>query len=360
MRWWIIVLVLTSGCARSTLHQVPVGATVELPQDHAPHEWAQTEWWHVHADVVDVATGEPLSVFAGFIMERTDLDRAAFIPIRLAINPYHAAYCQLFEDGRARAAGRYNFPLRFAARFVGDGLDLRMHKWRIAFDQGVVILKTRVGRDQIELRLTPTRPATLPGAGGRITLVPDTLHMWMQWENMEVTGSIRRGKEVRWLEGIGFFKHQWGRLYHADVQGFEWFSFDLPDGRAMVIAWIGMNDVRGVVGSQAWISSGGTPQPLAIEDLSVTVLKEWRSPATGATWPTHWRIEGAGLELTVSALTNDQEILIFPAPFYVGPARAVGTFNGAPADWPAFIEHVGAFAPIVRPLYKSQSPPETP
>jgi len=348
-----------AACASTHLHQVPAGERVELPNDHAPHEWAQTEWWHVHADVRDVETGEPLHLFAGFVVERTELDRAAGLPIAPLINPYQVAYVKLVSAGKSKTSARYNFPSLRPARFVGDRLDLRQAGQRVAAEDGAVTLEGRAGRHRVRLRLTATQPATLPGGGGETEVVRGTRQLWYQEERMAVSGMWRDGPDVRWVEGTGFFKHQWGRLYDPDVDGFEWFSADLPDGRSLVVVVIHEGNDRHAPGSMAWISeAGGEPTDLDVDQIEVTPVSGWTSPRSGATWPIAWTIRGAGLFLTVESTVEDQELTVFPAPFYAGPARMVGLVDDEPVDVTAFIEQVGAWSPALRPLYRSDPPPE--
>jgi predicted secreted hydrolase len=348
---------LLAGCASIPLHQVPADRQVELPDDHGPHDWAQTEWWHVHAHMTDVETGEPVDLFAGFVVERTDLDRAVGLPIAPVVNPYHVAYVQVVAADGARTSARYNWPIR-DARFEGDGLDLRHTGQRIAWERDTVVFEGRAGRHKMRLKLLPTQPETVPGDGGAIEIVPGTRHLWYQAERMEVSGLWQDGGTTRWVEGTGFFKHQWGRLYDPDVEGFEWFSMDLPDDRSLVVVLVHEGGRRGVPGSRAFVTErGGRPVPLDVDAIDLRWLKTWRSPRTGARWPVAWHIEGAGLDLVVETAVDDQELTVFPAPFYAGPARARGTVQGEEVDVVAFVEHVGGFQPALRPLYRSDPPP---
>ena len=357
----LLAALLLTGCATMPLHQVPAGERIALPDDHAPHDWAQTEWWHVHAHLEDLETGEPVDLFAGFIVERTDLDRAVGLPIGPVVNPYHVAYVQVVADGEAKTSARYNWPAIRDAEFVGDGLDLRQHGRRVAWQRDTVSFAGQAGRHNLRLKLRPTQPATLAAGGRAIEIVPGTKHLWYQFERMEVDGVWQDGRRTRWVEGEGFFKHQWGRLYDPDVQGFEWFSMDLPDGRSLVVVMVHEGGRKQVPGSRAWVSEGGgTPVPLDIDAIALRHLRTWRSPRTGAKWPVAWHIEGAGLDLVVEAQTDDQELTVFPAPFYAGPARARGMVDDQPVDVVAFVEHVGGFQPALRPLYRSDPPPEAP
>ena len=349
-----------AGCATASLHQVPRDATVSLPVDHGPHAWAQTEWWHLHADVHDVETGEPLHLFAGFVVQRTALDRVAGLPVAPVSDPYHLAYVQLVSDDGARGSARYGWPALKRPRFVGDALDLRHAEQRIAWDGGSVTLEARVGDQRVALRAEATRPATLLQDGRPIELVPDTRHLWYQDEGMRVSGRWTDGKRVRWVEGTGFFKHQWGRIYDDDVTGFTWISGDLPDGRALVVVRI--HRTRAAPKLLAWTTlGGGRPDPLDVDAIELSSIGRWLSPRTGKRWDSAWALRGEGLDLTVRALFDEQELAVFPAPMHVGPARATGTIDGQQVDLIVFMEQVGGERDHpLRFLFRSKPPPEPP
>lgn len=355
-----LTLPLVAGCATTGLHQVPEDARVSLPADHGPHDWAQTEWWHLHADVVDVETGEPMHLFAGFVVQRTDLDKVAGLPVAPVSNPYHLAYVQVVSADGAVSSARYGWPAIRKPRFVGDGLDLRHGGRRIAWDAGSVTLAARAGPHRVALRAETTRPATTPYDGKPIELVPGTRHLWYQDEGMHITGRWREGRTVRWVEGTGFFKHQWGRIYSQDVTGFTWLSGDLPDGRALVLVRIYSKHAAPKV--LAWTTEeGGTPTPLDADAIELRPTATWTSPRSGKRWSSGWSVRGEGLDLEVQTLFDDQELSVFPTPMHVGPARAVGTIDDEPVDMVLFIEQVGGERDHpLRFLFRSDEPPEPP
>ncbi len=345
-----------SGCATTSLKPVPADARVFLPDDHGPHADAQTEWWHLHADARDVETGEPLHVFAGFVVQRTDLDRVAGLPVAPVVNPYHLAYLQVVDAGGTARGARYGWPVLRKPRFAGSGLDLRQGGWRIARDGGSVSLEASAGGTRIALRADAAQPATLPSSGAAVELAPGTRHLWYQEEGMRVSGRWQQGRRVRWVEGTGFFKHQWGRLYTDDVTGFVWLSGDLEDGRSFVVVRVFRTDVAPTL--LAWVSDrGGAPVPLDVDAIELTPEATWRSPATGRRWPVAWSLTGAGFDLVVRSVHDAQELAVFPGPMHVGPARATGTVDGAAVDGVVFVEQVGG--PKDHPLrflFRSEAP----
>ena len=217
------------------------------------------------------------------------------------------------------------------------------------------MLSVDLGRHALDLVLDPTRPATRPGDAGRVELVPGSAHLWVQEEQLAARGRWRDGRETRWVEGVGFYKHQWGRLYDPELDGFTWISMDLDAATSLSVAWLHDDGLRGVPGSMAWLSTEEGPVPLPVEALRLTPERVWRG-RTGASWPVAWLLEGPGIELRVEALADDQELRVAPAPLHVGPARARGELFGRPVDGVAFLEQAGARVPPTRALYRSDAP----
>ena len=206
-----LLLAALSACAHFPLRAVPED-TAGIGDQPGPHDDAQTEWWHVHADLQDTLTGEPLHVLAIFLVQRTDLDRAAGIPVSAVIDPFHVAWVRIDDGAKSWTADRENFPDLFAAGFdeppgarFGDHLDLHHGDWRIRWEAGLLVLDAGAVDQQVELKLAPTRDPVLPGDGGRVELEPGSPHAWVQYEQMAVSGRWQDGKRTRWVEGSGFF-----------------------------------------------------------------------------------------------------------------------------------------------------------
>jgi predicted secreted hydrolase len=356
-RWWAAAVLV--GCAHVPLRSPADGPPISFPADQAPHPWAQTEWWHLHASLVDSASGESVDVFAGFVVQRTQRDRVAGVPVGWLVGPLHVAYVRIQGD-RTHIADRVGFPDRLSARFVGDGLDLRHGDWRLAWEQGAWVLSVHAGTDRMDLRFLPTAPAVLPGDHGLVALEPGGgLHHWAQHEDLEVSGRWRRGRETRRVEGAGFCKHQWGYIYSERYEGFEWLTVDLPatannTERSLSILWMLDDAQRGAPGSQAWFADReGVIESLDPGSLHITPVKRWHSRRSGAWWPVAWQVEGPGIDLRIEAEDPAQELWVFPIPMHLGAARAVGMVQGQAVDLPAFAEQAGERIPPFRWLVHS-------
>jgi len=348
------MIALLLACAHAALVPVAPQARVDPLADLAPHEGAQTEWWHVHADLVDGATGEPVHVFAAFLAERTGDDHAGPLPVQPFVDPLWLAWVKVQTPTHTWVADRASFPDLFAAGAAREGLALHHGDWHLAWEHGALVLQVSAGPERLDLRLVPTRPPTLPGEGGNLVLRPGGgRSMWEQWEEMAVEGRWERHGKAGWLQGSGFFKHQWGRLYDPRVDGFTWVSLDLPDGRSLSVAWLQEEGTGGSPGSRAWWSDG---TPIAGEDLHLEVTRTWRSHRSATTWPVAWHLQAPGVDFMLQALHDNQEIWAFPAALHVGPAHAVGQVAGLAVDQLAFVEQTGARPTPLRVFLRSDAP----
>jgi predicted secreted hydrolase len=350
-----MIPLLFFGCA-SQLRSIPDGLAVDMPVDDAPHRWAQTEWWHLHADLLDIRTREPVHVFAAFLVERTDQDHVAGIPASLAINPFHVAYVRVQTEGHSFVADRENFPDFFAANFLRRGVGIRHGDWEVRWEHDAYALEADAGPSAFELRFTPTGPTTLPGEDGRVELREGAGSLWVQMDQMHVEGRWQDGRQTRWVEGSGFYKHQWGRLYDPGFDGFQWITVDLPEQQTLSVAWLKEDGITGVAGSRAWLSSRFGTFAVPSEELRVTPEAWWTSARSGARWPTAFSIQGPDLDLHVRATQSDGELWVFPAPIWEGPATAEGQVGEETLTAPAFIEQAGETHPFFRFLLHSSAP----
>ncbi len=354
----VLPVLLALGCIHHPeLRAIPETAAVHLPADHKPHRDAQTEWWHVHAELEDTISGEPVYVFAGFIVQRTGLDGVGPLSAKTFVDPLQLALVKVQIGDKVWVADRTNFPDIPAAGVSPEGTDIHHGNWRMTKEQDTWIAKFGAGPHRFEIRLNPTRAATLPGNKGLVELRPGSRHLWVQQEAMAVEGSWKDGGRARNVKGVGFVKHQWGRLYDPDLDGFEWISADLPGGRSLSIAWLKDGDERGVPGSMAWYSTpeGETVQ-IDPETLSIEVTERWKSKRSGNDWPIAWQISGPELSLDVGALRANQELWVFPAALYAGPAQATGTAFGEAVNTVIFVEQVGGRPYPLRTFMRSRAP----
>ena len=98
----------------------------------------------------------------------------------------------------------------------------------------------------------------------------------------------------------------------------------------------------GAFGSGTLVERDGKPRWLSAADFRIRATGRWRSPATGADYPSGWTVEvpSAGLALQVAPQIADQENRGGSAPFYwEGAVRVTGGDGAAAGE--GFVELTG-------------------
>src|SRR5438105_363305 len=93
------------------------------------------------------------------------------------------------------------------------------------------------------------------------------------------------------VSGEAWMDHQWGNFLALGGGGWDWFSIQLDNDTEMMIYLI--RDATGKTISTyiGYIGSNAGDHLLPASAVHVDVLGHWKSPATGATYPSGWHLE---------------------------------------------------------------------
>jgi predicted secreted hydrolase len=86
----------------------------------------------------------------------------------------------------------------------------------------------------------------------------------------------------------------------------------------------------------------GTFRPLSPDDVRIETLEYWRSPESGARYPSLWRlgVPSEGLELEVVPRIADQELRA-AVRYWEGAVGVRGTSRGEPVGGDGYVELTG-------------------
>jgi predicted secreted hydrolase len=129
----------------------------------------------------------------------------------------------------------------------------------------------------------------------------------------------------------------------ADQAGWDWFSLQLDNDHELMVF-----QLRRADGSADAFSSGtliapdGTTRTLGPGDFTLRATGQWRSPRTGATYPSGWMltVPAAGLQLAINPLLADQEMNVSYT-YWEGAVDAEGTMAGKPVSGSGYVELTG-------------------
>ncbi|HEX8072596.1 MAG TPA: lipocalin family protein [Pyrinomonadaceae bacterium] len=319
----------------STLRDGTEHAGVQLPRDLYAHADAQTEWWY-YTGHLRTAAGRRFGFELVFFKRRTDLDRFGVVPLRLIANPLYLAHFAVTDEGAsahaptAAANGTTAAPARFRyahrksangpfdppARMSATRYELKLGDWTVTMrDDGAHYLRATLGDDLIfEVALRPQKPAALNGHQGIGVSFKDEgeASRYFSYTRMAAGGRITWHGTTESCAGSAWMDREFGTWRTTEKQkGWDWLSVQLDTGAELMVYHL--RDTSGrpsEFSSGTYVDEGGRWTHLTHADFTLDATGQWRSPHTGATYPSGWRLQAPrfGIDVTVTPVLRDQEL----------------------------------------------------
>ena len=142
--------------------------------------------------------------------------------------------------------------------------------------------------------------------------------------------------------------HEFGSSQLREYQiGWDWFSVQLDNGAELMLYLIRHRDGRiDPTSSGTLVRPNGTAEHLPLSALQVGALGSWRSPKSGVTYPSGWRLKvpGQEVDLTLMPPVADQEFTTQKSTlvnYWEGSVRITGTVAGKPVQGRGYVELTG-------------------
>jgi predicted secreted hydrolase len=338
----------------STLRDGTEHAGVELPRDLYAHAEAQTEWWY-YTGHLRTDAGRRFGFELVFFKRRTDLDRFGVVPLRLIGNPLYLAHFAVTDESRSlfryehrkSANGLFDPPARADTR----RLYLRLGDWSVREAHGLHLLRATLGDDFVfEAALRPSKPAALNGHEGVGVSYKDhgEASRYFSYTRMESEGDVTWRGVTEHFKGAAWMDREFGTWRTNDGQkGWDWFSIQFSDNTELMVYHIrDRHDRPSPFSSGTFIEADGRRTHLAREDFALEATAHWRSPHTGAVYPSGWRLRvpGVGVDVTVTPVLKDQELDTRGTTMIVyweGACAVEGRRGASDVDGRAYVELVG-------------------
>lgn len=356
----------TEGFAR-----VMQARPMKFPQDHGPHTDFQTEWWYYTGNLQaadgrrfgyqltffrrgitpgDISTLESASVAPGASTALT-MTRAsdwatnqiyfAHFAITDAQNNIHNE-SEIFSRGAAGLAGASGDPFHvWIENWSAQGLNQDASNVRLRADNGKMAL---------DLNLNASKPPVVHGDKGvsQKTEQPGNASYYVSFTRMPTEGTVRINsgdrEETLQVTGDSWFDHEWGTTgLGKNAAGWDWFSIQLDGSRELMFFQIRNKD-----GSIEPLSSGtlveadGTSKFMKRDDVKITPLSDWTSPASGGKYPIKWQVQSdkGDLDLTLTPLISDQEMNV-SFTYWEGAVNIEGLSQGRAVRGQGYVEMTG-------------------
>lgn len=327
---------------------------VVLPRDLYAHPHAQTEWWYYTGHICSDA-GKEFGFELVFFKRRTDLDRFSVVPLRFFGNPIYFAHFALTDTTVKK--------FRYAHRKSSNGFFdepaaaseshyfLRIGDWSIRESHGSHILRATMNGGLIfEASLKPSKPPIMNGTTKDGVSYKDEgeASRYFSFTRMDVEGDMTIGGSVDHFSGSAWMDREFGTWTATEKQkGWDWFSVQMNDGTELMAYQLrdGKNRVS-EYSSGVFVDVNAGQVALAAEDFTIEVTGYWKSPKSGATYPSGWRlcVASLGIDVKIEPVMEDQELdtrgttMII---YWEGACRVGGIRRGNEVSGNAYVELVG-------------------
>ncbi|NCC37383.1 MAG: carotenoid 1,2-hydratase, partial [Chloroflexia bacterium] len=196
----------------------------------------------------------------------------------------------------------------------------------------------------LDLTLVSRKAPALQGDQGlsQKGSTPGNASFYYSLTQMETNGTVRIGDAQYEVTGFSWMDHEWGTSALEDgAVGWDWFSIQLDDGREVMYAQVRTADAISYrLGSL--VEADGTMRILDQAPVTLEVLDTWRSPRSGAVYPSGWRltIPELALELTIQPVLRDQELPVTII-YWEGAVDVRGSQGGQPLSGRGYVELTG-------------------
>lgn len=322
-----------------------------FPEDHGPHPDFRIEWWYYTGNLQTAAGrhfGFQLTFFRNALAPGLAGERRASA---WATRQLFLAHFALTDTAGARFFS--------ASRLTRDALGLAgaqpqpfrvwVEDWSVEGEAPAGLpmrLRAAEGDVAIDLLLSAEKPPVPQGERGlsRKGPEPGNASYYYSFTRMGARGTVRRGSESFTVSGQAWMDREWSTsALGPDLAGWDWFAFQLDDGRDIMFYVLRRRD-GGTDPSSAGtlVTAGGHTQALGARDVVIEALQHWTSPRSRVSYPSRWRvmIPAADLQLEVTPRLADQELIV-GARYWEGAVAIAGSAGGRPIAGQGYVELVG-------------------
>ncbi len=288
--------------------------SINLPADHAAHPDYKTEWWYYTGHL----KGENGKKY-GFQLTwfRVGLTPEEQRESKFGSGTFYFAHFGLTE--KDDETFRHAEAISRGGEFDNAGADARVLRtwigdWKVERLGDMFYMSARTDTMGLSLIATPEKPVVLQGKNGysQKGASPTNASMYYSYTRLSVAGILEiEGQPVR-VEGQAWMDHEYGTSQLDENQvGWDWFSLQLDNNEEIMVYGLRQEDGSfSPNATGAYILADGTKVPLALKDYTIDVLETWKSPVSGGTYPSKWRITipSQNMEAVVSPYVANQEM----------------------------------------------------
>lgn len=320
-----------------------------FPDDHGPHPRFRHEWWYFTGNLRTPGGrrfGYQLTFFR-FALSPGPPGRES----RWATNQAYMAHFAV-TDVEGRGFRHFERTGRGALRLAGATarpFRVWLDDWSAEGGKASTLpirLRAQEGKVSVDLLLDTARPIVPQGDRGlsRKGASPGNASYYYSMTRLTTRGNVRVGDGSFPVEGNSWLDREWGTSSLEKGQvGWDWFALQLSDGRDLMFYRLRREDGKTDPFSAGTLAlPDGSSRLLSPDDVRIETLDYWKSPESGARYPSRWllRVPSEGLELEVVPRVAGQELRT-AVRYWEGAVSAHGTSRGGPVEGDGYVELTG-------------------
>lgn len=331
------------------------GRPLVFPRDHASHPEYATEWWYYTGHLRDDAGnryGYQLTFFRVGVTPPS-VKRAS----EWAVRNIYFAHLAVTDETH----GTYAFRQRISRGVLGEaGADtgayhVHIGDWSVRLDGKTHVFRALKDGIGVDLRATPTKPPALNGSAG-LSQKAEGLgraSYYYSLTRMTTSGTVTVDGKTHRVTGESWFDHEFGsNVLAAGQVGWDWFSLQMDNDTEAMLYHMRLKD-GGIdpYSSGTFVGPQGNATHMGVNDYTIEVLDHWKSRATGAEYPSRWRVRipSRGWDVEITPTVSDQEIHAEgPAgvTYWEGSVKVAGTAGGRAVFGRGYVELTGYANPF--------------
>lgn len=323
--------------------------TFSFPADHGPHPHFKQEWWYYTGNLRDAAGrrfGFELTFFR-IALAPSAVKRSsswATNTVYMAhfavsdIDAHHFYSSQRVERAALGLAGAQATPFK-----------VWLDDWHVVgradATHFVADLHAAAAPVALDLHVESLGPPVLQGDHGlsRKSAQTGNASYYYSLPRLTTQGTIHIGPHAYAVSGLAWMDREWSTSALAPNEaGWDWFALQLSDGTEVMLYRLRHRDGTIDPYSAGSFIVGSRMRPLAVAQMRLRVTDSWKSPHTGARYPSGWILDipSLALHLTIRPFMHDQELLGL-VHYWEGAVAIHGTRAGSPISGSGYAELTG-------------------
>lgn len=314
-------LVGAAECNSEGYLQVTGPCGLEFPRDHGAHPGYRTEWWYYTGNLESEdgqSFGFQLTLFRSQI---TPPDKPS-APARQEsawrtkqVYFGHVAISDMENGRHLQAENMARGAIEMAGAKQDSGITtIWLHNWSIQIGLKGHHLSANTPEFGLRLDNLPAKQPVMHGDRGysRKGSGAGRASCYYSLTRMTAEGELTIGNRLIPVRGLSWMDHEFSTsLLEPGIVGWDWFSLQLSNHSEIMFFLLRTEDGQlHPVSSGTLIDRSGNSTHLELTDIAVSVLERWESSASGAVYPSRWRLQlnRLDMDLHVAANLADQEM----------------------------------------------------